>query len=117
MKIGVSHFFSIKMIYENLGSEVCDVLPQLHAVTGCHTTSYKLNVGKFCVFKKVYKDPSNVTLIKLLGLKITLTENLSEKQKYLFKKMFYQQESACMKTVNQIHQCLLHQIQIHFLKN
>ena len=48
-------------------------------------TSYKFNVGKVHFFKKVCKDPSSLTLIKMLGLNITLTEELFKRQKYLSK--------------------------------
>lgn len=40
---------------------------------------YKFNVGKICVFEKVCKEPSSLTLIKLLGQNIIMTEEIVQK--------------------------------------
>ena len=37
------------------------------------------------VFKKVFKDPLNLTSIRMLGLIIIMTEEISKRQKKLFK--------------------------------
>ena len=52
LKIDFDQFINIPMIYDNLESEVSDSLPQLYAVSGCNTTSYKSNVRKVPVLKK-----------------------------------------------------------------
>ena len=69
------------MVYNNLGNEISNFAPEVHAITICDTTSYKFNPERVHFFKKVYKNPSSLTLIKMLGLNINLTENLSKKQK------------------------------------
>ena len=68
------------MIYDSLESAISDVVLELQFITGCETTSYKLNVKKVHASKKHYKDPSSLTLIKMLGLNISLTEKLSKRQ-------------------------------------
>ena len=52
MAIDSNHFIKIKMIFDNLVSEICYVFPELHATTSCNTTSYKFNVEKVHIFKK-----------------------------------------------------------------
>ena len=42
------------MAYYSLGSELSDVFPQLHAITGCDTTLRKFRVGKFCIDKTAF---------------------------------------------------------------
>lgn len=71
MKIDSDHFTNIKMIYDNLGSKISDVVLELGAIHGCDTTSYKSNDEKVHVLKKVCKDPS-LTFIKMLVLNINL---------------------------------------------
>ena len=88
MKIDSNQFINIKMIYKNLGSEIFDVIPELYAITGCATTSYKYNIEKFQFSKKIVKKkvpPVFSFLIKMLRLRITLTENFPKGEKYLFK--------------------------------
>ena len=54
-----------------MGSETSNFLTQLQPTASCDTLSYKFNVVKAQVFKKVCKDPS--ILINMLGFYITLT--------------------------------------------
>ena len=63
------------MIYDSLESAISDVVLELQFITGCDTASYKVNVKKVHASKKHYKDPSRLTLIEMLGLNISLTEN------------------------------------------
>ena len=56
--------------------KISDVVPEIHAITICDTTSYKFHVEKFHVQEEVRKDPYNFTLIKIIGLNINLTEKL-----------------------------------------
>ena len=69
------------MSNDNLGNEVSDFLPRLHCITFCGTTSFTINAGKIYVFKQIYKDLSNLILIKLLELRMTLTEKIVQKPK------------------------------------
>ena len=36
-KINSNQFINISMIYDNLGSEISDVVPELHPIAGCDT--------------------------------------------------------------------------------
>lgn len=86
MKINSNQFINTDVIWQNnLVRELSHVPPQLHSITSCDTTSYKFNVGKVCVFKKVYKDPFSLTAIRMLGLSIIMTEDIFQKPKNLFK--------------------------------
>ena len=51
----------IKMIYNNLVSEIYDA-PELHATTSCDTTSYKFNVEKVHILKKFVKISPDVRI-------------------------------------------------------
>lgn len=55
MKIDSHHFTNIKMIYDNLGSKISDVVTELYAINGYNTKSYKFNVEKVHVYKKFLK--------------------------------------------------------------
>ena len=44
MKIGSNHLINIKMIYDNLESEVSDIIPGLDVITGNDNSSNKINV-------------------------------------------------------------------------
>ena len=74
--------------YYNLDNDVCNILLQLYAITGCDTTAYKFDIGKIRILKKVNKDPSCLHLIKDLIASIQLTQNLIEDAKRLFR-LFY----------------------------
>lgn len=55
----------------------------LHAIAGCDTMSYKFSFEN-TFLKTALEYPSSFTLIKMSELSISMTENLSKKQK-LFK--------------------------------
>ena len=63
MKIDFNQIINISLIYDNLGSEIFDVVSGLHAITGRDTTSYKVNVEKLLVFKKALTDPSTIRVM------------------------------------------------------
>ena len=63
MKIDSNQFINIRMIYDNLGNEISDVVFEPHAITGCDITSEKFNVEKVLGFKKTFTDPSNVKVM------------------------------------------------------
>lgn len=54
-------------------------------ITGCDTWSYKLYAWKVYVFKKVYRDPCNITLSKTLRSNITMIEEIVQKVKVFVK--------------------------------
>ena len=89
MKIDTNQFINIAMIYDSLGSEICSMLPQLHAITGCDTTAYKFNTGKVRVLNKVTKDPSCLLLISKLGSDIELTSEVIENAKLFVQTVIY----------------------------
>ena len=39
-------------MYEKFGNTTCLLLPQFHAITGCYTVSYFINVSKQKVFER-----------------------------------------------------------------
>ena len=55
MKIDSNQFIKINMVYDNLGSEISDVVTELYAINGYNTKSYKFNVEKVHVYKKFLK--------------------------------------------------------------
>ena len=59
LKIDFDQFINIPMLYNNLESEISDVLPLLYAITGCNTTSYKCNFGKIRGLKKFIRISSS----------------------------------------------------------
>ena len=89
LKIDKKQFIDVCKIYDNLGSDACDILPQLHAITGCDTTAYKFNVGKIRVLKKVNKVPSCLHLIKDLGDNTHLPQNVIEDAKTFVQSVVY----------------------------
>ena len=85
------------MIYNNLESEISDVVPELLAITCCSRatcyTLYQLNAEMVQVLKKVCKDFASFILIKVLGLNITLTEKLSKRQKIFVQTIMFNGKS------------------------
>ena len=75
--------------YDNLGSEISDVVPEMHAITGYKTTSYKFYVENVHFFRIVCKGPSSLILIKMLGLNTALIEKLSKRQKIFVQTIIY----------------------------
>ena len=67
MKYETEKYADIKKVVEYLGNDVAEHLLQLHAITGCDTTSYFYRVGKISVFKKVLNNPSCMSMIENLG--------------------------------------------------
>ena len=53
IKINPAIYTDIKTICNFFGNIICQILPGLHSVTGCDTTSYPVGVGKCSLFKKV----------------------------------------------------------------
>ena len=79
------------MIYKNLGSEIPVAVPELHAITGYGTTSYKFNFELVHVFKKICKKLSKSKKIlfptiiytgmsnkNYLSTRVHLNENLNQ---------------------------------------
>lgn len=62
---------------------------RVHAIKGCDSSSDKLYFEKICVFKKVSKGPSNLTLTEMLGSIITMTEEIVQKGKILVQTVMY----------------------------
>ena len=60
---------------ENVGQEVCNLLPAMHALTGCDSTSNPKSIGKkgeFTILKKHKDDPVG---LKKLGTDCTVISN------------------------------------------
>ena len=67
MQYDTDTYADIRKIVEHLGDHITSSLPQLHALTGCDTTSYFFNHGKMTILKKVLKNSSKIDLIQGLG--------------------------------------------------
>ena len=59
--------------------EISGVALELHAIASCDTTSYKFNIEKAHILKKVCKDSCGC-LYEMLVFNITLIEKLSKRQ-------------------------------------
>lgn len=70
-----SNFVNVRMLCNHFGHEICTLLPQFHAITGCDTTAYRFSTGKLKVFKKFFKNPQSWELLKPLGKNKILTQN------------------------------------------
>lgn len=51
------HIWDIQWIQRSLGPEICSLLPFVHAVGGCDTTSRMFGIGKGVALRKVKSDP------------------------------------------------------------
>ena len=108
-----------------MGSEISNFLTQLQAITSFDTLSYKFNVAKVQVFKKFCKDPSNLTLINMLGLDITLTVEIIQNAKVFIQTITYNRKLnennfsmlALYENFKPESSKPLYQIDIHLLKN
>ena len=67
MKIGPSKYVNIAKIVKHISHQVSIMLPYVHALTGCDTTSYLYGVGKIRVFNKILKKPSVLSDLETLG--------------------------------------------------
>ena len=56
-------FINIASIINFMGDSVSQVLPQLHAMTGCDTTAYKCRVSKIKTLQKVIGNTSLISLL------------------------------------------------------
>ena len=81
MKIDTEKYVSIRKIVNCLGTDICEMLPHFHAVTGCDTTSYLHGVGKVKVFKKIESQNELLKLLDGLGNSSRISDNLEEKSK------------------------------------
>ena len=62
MAIDSNQLIKIKMIYDNLVSEISDVVQELRATTSCDTTSYKNSVESVHIFKTFVKIPQDIRI-------------------------------------------------------
>ena len=58
MKKDKQKYVDIRDVCKAYWDEVCDVLPAVHGITGCDTTSYPYKVGKVKPFKKWWQSAS-----------------------------------------------------------
>ena len=58
MKIDHEKFVDIGKIYDFLGENISELLPHVHAITGCDTTSFFFGGGKVRIFKKFIRNPA-----------------------------------------------------------
>ena len=67
---------------------ICTLLPQLHGLTGCDTTSFFFKVGKVSPFK-VLKNIENLQLISALGVNTILSDEYVEDCKRFIQIVMY----------------------------
>ena len=73
MKIGSKRYISIGKNVEYLGTEFAAKLPQIHAVTGCNTTSFYMVLGKL-KFLKYLNGQEKLKLLKTVGVSYKVSE-------------------------------------------
>lgn len=52
----MNRIWDINMVKKKLGLDTCELLPVIHAITGCDTTSRMFGIGKEAVLRKVISD-------------------------------------------------------------
>ena len=76
--------FNVNDIVSAEGSDICDVLPALHALTGCDTTSAFVRCGKVAPFKVLEKRSEFFSTFRALGGSIDiLPETFDEVEKFV----------------------------------
>ena len=66
MKIDHEKFVDISKVNAFRGSRISRDLPQTHAITGCHTTSFLFGTGKVNILKKLKKDEAHLLCYRKL---------------------------------------------------
>lgn len=66
-----------------LGREICFVLPGMHALTGCDTTSCFVGKGKLSCFKKLLGNPNAATALGQLGVAFTLGDERKQLEEFV----------------------------------
>ena len=89
MKIDHEQFINIAKVRHHIGDEICEILPQVHAITGCDSTSYMFNVGKVRVLKQIIRNPEVIEVIKGIGEKATLSDEMLEDAKKFIQTVMY----------------------------
>ena len=69
---------SVNKIAETKGVDICTVLPALHSLTGCDTTSAFVRRGKVAPLKVVEKQPSYHSVLGKLGNDQTCSSELQD---------------------------------------
>ena len=67
MKIDHDKYVDIEKVVEYLGEAIARMLPAIHALTGCDTTSSFFGTGKVRLIKKLMKQSSSLTLLEGFG--------------------------------------------------
>ena len=67
MKVDHNKYVDIEKIVRHIGIEIASYLPQLHALTGCNTTSFFYRTGKIKVLRKCIKNGTQVGILSCLG--------------------------------------------------
>eukprot|EP00795_Rhopilema_esculentum_P003494 gene3494-1875_t len=67
----------IGSVSKEYGSDVCNVLPAYHSITGCDTTSYPYGIGKIKPFKKMLSH-NKVNLLSKFGDSLASVEDLND---------------------------------------
>eukprot|EP00794_Sanderia_malayensis_P016276 gene16276-biopygen13830 len=89
LKYDNDKFVDIGGICDAIGPDMCNVLPAIHALSGCDTTSYFFKVGKVKVLKKLLNAPEKCRLLEGLGKATTIQVSELEKVKEFIRTVFY----------------------------
>ena len=81
INIDLERYVNVNTIKEHFGELVCDVLPAYHSITGCDTTSYTANRGKFMPLYKMIKRKKE-ELLDIFGSLANLESNLEAAQEF-----------------------------------
>ena len=89
MKYDHNKYADISEICKFLGPKICGVLPAVHALTGCDTTSYFFKVGKVKVLKKLMKAERKADLLTDLGRDDDVSSLVLERAKQFVRTVLY----------------------------
>ena len=89
MKIDHEKYVNVDRLVKYYGTDLCSVLPQFHAITGCDTTAYKFRVGKVNTFKKIVKNEKLRLFLHNVGKEVDVKEMTIISMKRFFQLVLY----------------------------
>ena len=88
-------YIPIHDIVSAIGPDICKVLPALHALTGCDSTSTLRGIGKKTSFRKLLRAKNHHTNISQLANIIPPTENTIHACEQLVYSLYTTSNAAC----------------------
>ena len=93
------HFIDIQAAQVALGSDICAVLPFIHAMSGCDTTSSLFGIGKVKMLKLLQQSPELCKKVRIFGEKKAKSEITKLGEEFVC--LLYQSNSSS-KNLNEI---------------